>query len=140
MKICYEAIGGQGGKYLSLDPFPVRGHTRRSIRPNWIILLTMFNKPVNWQRPFKRDAKPKDKEYAQQWFQIAQRLLDEDKLKPLPYQEKAGGLERVIHSVDAVQKGKVSSVKLVHQIQAFSRCTYEPRSAGAAGIVDAEPQ
>lgn len=30
MKLCYEAIGSAGGRYISLDPFPLRSHTRRS--------------------------------------------------------------------------------------------------------------
>lgn len=30
MKLCYGAIGGSGGRYISLDPFPLRAHTRRS--------------------------------------------------------------------------------------------------------------
>jgi len=76
----------------------------------------MFNKPINWKRPYKRDAKAKDREFAQNWFQIAQRLLDEDKIQPLPHQEKVGGLGGVIHGMDAVHKGKVSGVKLVYQI------------------------
>ncbi|KAL1962730.1 hypothetical protein VTN77DRAFT_9274 [Rasamsonia byssochlamydoides] len=117
MKICYEAIGSAGGQYLSLDPFPIRGHTRRSVKPNWILSLTMYNEPINWKRPFKRDARPQDREFARSWFQIAQSLLDANEIKPHPHQMRSGGLERVIDGIDAVRKGEVSGTKLVYQVQ-----------------------
>jgi aspyridone synthetase trans-acting enoyl reductase len=117
MKICYAAISSRGGKYLSLDPFPIRGHTRRSIKPNWIICLTMFNTPINWKRPFNRDAKPKDREFAEGWFKIAQKLLDDEKIQPFPHQLKSGGLEGVIKGMESVRKGEVSGIKLVYQVR-----------------------
>jgi hypothetical protein len=30
MKLCYQVIGTAGGRYVSLDPFPLRSHARRS--------------------------------------------------------------------------------------------------------------
>ena len=114
MKICYTAIGSQGGRYVSLDPFPIRAHTRRSVKPSWIIALTMFNKPINWQRPFQREAKPKDRKFAQGWFRIAQGLLEQGAIVAHPYEERAGGLQGVIEGIQSVRLGEVSGVKLVY--------------------------
>jgi len=77
----------------------------------------MFNKPINWKRPFKRDAKPRDREFAEGWFKITQKLLDDNEIQPFPHQEMAGGLEGIIRGMDSVQKGEVSGVKLVYQIR-----------------------
>ena len=118
MKTCYDAIGSKGGRYVALDPFPIRTHTRRSIKPNWIIAFTSFNKPIKWQRPFEREAKPKDREFAEQWFQIAQKLLDEGLILPHTLEKKNGGLAGVKGGVDRVRKGLVSGVKLVYEIGA----------------------
>ena len=116
MKICYSAIGSGGGRYVGLDPIPIRAHTRRSIKPDWIIAFTVLNKPVNWQRPFKRDPKPKHREFAEGWFEIAQELVNQGSIAPHPHQERTGGLEGVIDGLDRIRKGKVSGVKLVYPV------------------------
>lgn len=38
MTICYNALGDQGGRYVGLDQFPIRNHTRRDVRPEWIVV------------------------------------------------------------------------------------------------------
>ncbi|GME34427.1 uncharacterized protein LTHEOB_10366 [Neofusicoccum parvum] len=116
MNICYAAISKSGGKYVALDPFPIRSHTRRSITPKWIVAFTIFNKPVNWQRPFQREARPKDREFGEGWFKVAQKLLDDKLVKPHPHEERAGGFAGVLDGLDRVRKGKVSGVKLVYKI------------------------
>ncbi|KAE8153455.1 chaperonin 10-like protein [Aspergillus avenaceus] len=116
MAICYEGIGPTGGKYLSLDPFPIRGHTRRSVKPNWVLSLTMYNQPINWKRPFKRDARPKDREFAARWFQIAQEFLDSGVIQSHPYQVREAGWENMQCGLDSLLKGEVSGVKLVYPI------------------------
>ncbi|EKG15174.1 hypothetical protein MPH_07620 [Macrophomina phaseolina MS6] len=117
MTICYAALSKQrGGAYVALDPFPVRAHTRRSVVPKWIVAFTIFDKPVNWQRPFQREARPRDREFAEGWFRIAQGLLYEGAVRPHPQEERNGGLEGVVEGLDSVRKGLVSGVKLVYTI------------------------
>lgn len=116
MRICYEAIGSAGGQYLSLDPFPIRGHTRRRVKPEWNLTLTMFNQPVSWKRPFQRDARPRDREFTRNWFQLAQKLLDADQIKLHPFQVRTGGLQNVCDGIEAVWKGEIRGKKLVYPI------------------------
>lgn len=118
MAICYEAISSAGGEYLSLDPFPIRGHIRRSVQPNWVLSLTMYNQPINWKRPFKRDARPGDREFAAQWFQVAQRLLNSGEIQPHPYQVYTDGWGSVEKGVDLLRKGNVSGAKIVYSMRA----------------------
>ncbi|KAL9122906.1 MAG: hypothetical protein Q9187_000536 [Circinaria calcarea] len=117
MKICYTAIGKNGGQYMALDPFPVRAHTRRDIKPDWMIMFTMFNKPINWQKPFQRDPQPKDREFAERWFQVAQGLIDDGAIIPHPHEERPGGFAGVIDGLDRVRKGKVWGSKLVYRLR-----------------------
>ena len=116
MKMCYMAIGSKGGQYVALDPFPIRGHTRRSIRPNWIIAFTVFNKPINWQRPFQRDARPRDRKFAESWYQLAQTLLDDGIITAHAHEVRTGGLAGVIGGMDQVRKGLISGTKLVYEV------------------------
>lgn len=117
MRICYEALSQAGGRYVSLDPFPIRGHTRRTVRPSWVLSLTMFGQPVGWKRPFKRDAQPRDRKFAREWFQTAQKLLNSGDLKPHPFEVRTGGLEQVPEGIDAVRKGKIQGKKLVYNVK-----------------------
>ncbi|KAK3309853.1 chaperonin 10-like protein [Chaetomium strumarium] len=82
MAVCYGAIGRGGGKYVSLDPFPLRTHTRRSVRPSWVLALTMFGTPIAWKRPFTTEAKPAERAFAEKWFSIAQEMLDRGEIQP----------------------------------------------------------
>ena len=117
MKICYTAIGPKGGRYVALDPFPIRSHTRRSIKPSWVLTFTITGKPVNWQEPFRRDARPQDREFAERWYQIAQRLLDEGAILTHPIEKAGGGLAGIIKGADRGRKGLILGVKLVYRIR-----------------------
>ncbi|GIJ91176.1 hypothetical protein Asppvi_010141 [Aspergillus pseudoviridinutans] len=116
MSVCYEAIGPSGGRYLSLDPFPIRGHTRRSVKPNWVLSLTMYNQPIPWKRPFKRDACPQDREFAKRWFQIAQKIIDAGGIRPHMSEVRVGGWNAVPEGLALLQRGEVSGKKLVYEV------------------------
>ncbi|KAE8337869.1 hypothetical protein BDV24DRAFT_166856 [Aspergillus arachidicola] len=114
MKCCYTAIGSSGGQYVALDPFPIRGHTRRNVKARWIIGYTIYGRPINWKHPFKRDAQPQDREFARKWYPVAQRLLDNGKLQLHPLQVETGGLPGVIEGANRSRKHQVTGVKLVY--------------------------
>ncbi|KAL4994331.1 GroES-like protein [Aspergillus recurvatus] len=116
MAVCYEAIGPSGGRYLSLDPFPIRGHTRRSVKPNWVLSLTMYNQAIPWKRPCKRDACPQDREFVKRWFQIAQKIIDAGEVRPHTSEVRAGGWDDVPEGLDLLQRGELSGRKLVYEV------------------------
>lgn len=116
MAICYASIGSAGGQYVSLDPFPVRNHTRRSVQPAYVLGLTMFGKPVAWQRPYYREAKPEDREFAEKWYPVAQDLLAQGKIKSHKFELRQGGLSALPSGIDEVRKELVKGRKLVYQV------------------------
>lgn len=117
MRICYAALGGGGGRYMGLDPLPLRGHTRRDVKPDWTLVFTMFNKPLNVGRPFSRPARPKDKVFAKGWYEATQPLIDTPGLiKPHPIDLGSGGLQGVVRGLDRMRKGELSGVKLVYNV------------------------
>ncbi|OKL60401.1 hypothetical protein UA08_04449 [Talaromyces atroroseus] len=116
MKICYNAMGNRGGKYIALDHFPTRAHTRRDIHPDWMLLFTIFNSPINWKEPYYREARPQDREFGEKWFRLTQELLDAGAIVPPQHERSIGGLLGVIDGIDMVRKGRHNGVKLVYQI------------------------
>ncbi|OQD63049.1 hypothetical protein PENPOL_c010G01262 [Penicillium polonicum] len=101
MQICYEAIGTAGGRYVSLDPFPLNKHTRRSIRPEWLFSFTMFGHAIDWDAPYNFPARPDDRESAERWYAEIEAILATGELVTHPFQEETGGLSSVIDGIGA---------------------------------------
>jgi aspyridone synthetase trans-acting enoyl reductase len=114
--ICYEALGSSGGRYLALDPFPLRCHTRRSVVPDWMLTCSMFGQAIPWASPFDWDPRPQDRDFAEVWFSVAQRLLDEGCVEPHPVEIRNGGLAAVGEGMEEVRTGKITGRKLVYPI------------------------
>lgn len=116
MALCYEALGAAGGRYVALDSFPLRGHTRRSVVPDWVCTYTQFGGPVAWAAPYNLDARPDDRRCAEAWYAVAQRLLDEGRIEPHPKERRGGGLAAIGEGMDEVRKGQIRGKKLVYPI------------------------
>jgi aspyridone synthetase trans-acting enoyl reductase len=117
MKICYEAIGSGGGKYVGLEPFSTHvQYTRRDVRAEWLMARTLFGKPVNLKGVYGRPARPQDRQFAAAWFPLAERLLAQGLLRPHPIELRTGGLEAVLDSIEDLRKGRVRAKKLVYPV------------------------
>nr|ADN43684.1 DmbC [Beauveria bassiana] len=116
MAICYEAIGSAGGRYVSLDPFPIRGCVRRSIVPDWICSFTQFGHSINWAPPYNLDERPDDYRLAEEWYHLAQKLLDAQLIEAPTLELRSGGLLRVPEGVTAVKLGQIKRRKLVYHV------------------------
>ncbi|CAI0641314.1 unnamed protein product [Colletotrichum noveboracense] len=114
MALCYEALGSKGGRYVGLDFFPLRGHTRRSVVPDWVCTYTQFGNPVAWAPPYNLDARPEDLRCAEAWYSVSQRLLDEGMIDPHPRENRSGGLAAVGEGMKEVRQGQVKGKKLVY--------------------------
>lgn len=117
MKLCYEAMGSAGGRYVSLDPFSIRiEKTRKEIKASFCYALTIFGLPVELAGDFARDAKPEDHKLALNWMKLAEALLGKGKIQAHPAVVKPGGLAGVIAGIDLLRKGDVSGQKLVYKV------------------------
>lgn len=116
MELCYAALGSAGGQYLALDPFPLRKHTRRSVRPDWICMFTQFDQAIDWERPYNLDPRPEDRRFAERWYEVVQSLLEANQIESHPYKERRGGLDGVVEGIDAIRKGEINGHKLVYAL------------------------
>ncbi|ROW15258.1 hypothetical protein VPNG_03105 [Cytospora leucostoma] len=110
---CYAAIGRVGGRYVSLESCPENLRTRRSVRAQFVMGLEAFGKEVLLGGEYARPASKEKHDAVARCFQMFQRLLDEGKLKALPVQVVAGGLEGVLQGLEILGQGAVSGTKLV---------------------------
>ncbi|EEP81633.1 predicted protein [Uncinocarpus reesii 1704] len=121
MKICYAAMGRRGGKYMGLNPVPLRGHTRRDIQPDYILVYTMFGQAVTAPKPFGRPIRPKDRAFGERWYQGSQQLVDvPGTIVAHPRDEGPEGLKGVVDGLERMRSGGVSAVKLVYQLRLMS--------------------
>ncbi|KAF4963992.1 hypothetical protein FSARC_8042 [Fusarium sarcochroum] len=116
MAICYEALGSSGGRYVALDAFPVRGHTRRSVIPEWVCTPTQFGHAIRWTAPYDLEPRPRDLEYAEKWYVIAQQLVDGGHIEPPEVEERKGGLVAVSEGMEEVRRGLIKGRRLVYPI------------------------
>lgn len=101
---------------MALNPFPLRVHRRRSIRPDWVFMFTQFAQAIAWKRPYHCDPQPEDKTFAILWYEQVQHLLNAGKIRPPPHKEMAGGLAAVVDGMELLNKGKVMGHKLVYAV------------------------
>lgn len=116
MRFCYECIGRLGGRYVALEPYPQGLHTRANVHPDWVLGPMMLGKPILWRPPFRREGDSEIREFAVKWFETAQTLLDEGKLKTHPIQTMEGGLQGVLDGIKLLQTKQISGKKLVYRL------------------------
>ena len=83
------------------------------IKPDTIVCLTQFGKALS--KPYKRAARPQDRQFARAWFAHAQQLLADGLLQPHPHR-RMGGLSEIAAGMGMVRRGEVAGCKLVYTI------------------------
>lgn len=117
MKLCYAAIGRAGGRYTAADPYPEAGCTRQAITPDWILATAATGRASGWPEPFCRDGDLATRQFADEFFAMAQRAFDEGAIRSHPVRLEKGGLPGVLQGVDIIRRGEVRGQKLVYPVQ-----------------------
>jgi NADPH:quinone reductase-like Zn-dependent oxidoreductase len=107
---CVDALSTEGGKYITLNYVAI---PQSNIRDRWTLSYTAFGEKFIFG-PTRFPAKPKDKEFMEQFWSIAERLVAEGKIKVHPLRVRAGGLKGLLEGLQLMRKGKVSGEKLVY--------------------------
>lgn len=115
MRICYGALGSDGGRYVALDNFPIANHSRRAVRPSWVFAMRALGRAIDWGGPYKCVESPENLDFAIAWTRKASKLLQERAIKPLRWEvvRQGGGLGAVMSGLERLQRGEVSGTKLV---------------------------
>ncbi|KAK2738646.1 putative secondary metabolism biosynthetic enzyme [Myotisia sp. PD_48] len=113
---CYACIGRAGGKYTALEPTIDALHNRPSVKPDWVFGPRLLGKPIGLPPPFESDADEDTHNFAMKWFQAAQQLLDEGKIKLHPLRQMPDGFGGVIAGVNLLGQKQISGEKLVCRV------------------------
>lgn len=117
MSFCYGALGRAGGRYTTLEPYAEHMHTRRRVKPEYILGPALLGKDIGWKDPYRIEAKPELRVFGREWFQCAQRLLDRGEIRPHPVRVgERIGFEGILEGVELLKQKAVSGEKLVYYI------------------------
>ncbi|KAF4630135.1 hypothetical protein G7Y89_g8006 [Cudoniella acicularis] len=115
MKICYEALGRAGGRYVGMDPFsPVIAASRKVVKADWVVAFRITGMPCNWPAPFTSEADPELFESVLPFYDSMEKLVAAREIKTHPARVSNGGLEAIIDGVGMLRRKEISAEKLVY--------------------------
>lgn len=117
-QLCYASIGRAGGRYVSLEPFreTVAQGRALTIKPSWVMVLTVFGRKVALEGEYGREARPQDRLFSAHAFSAIQSLLDDGLIDTHPVKAMPGGWEGVMRGVDIIRSQALSGQKLVYSV------------------------
>ncbi|KAH7322431.1 chaperonin 10-like protein [Stachybotrys elegans] len=117
-KLCYSAMGRAGGRYVSLEPFRDAIAQTRSltVKPSWVMVLTIFGRKVALDGEYGREANPEDRRFGAEAFAAVQALLDRGLIQTHPIKSLTGGWEGVLDGVDKIRSQAQSGCKLTYVV------------------------
>lgn len=114
MRMCYEAIGSSGGKYVALEAItPIVKYTRRDVRADWLMAPTITGAPVEIPGAYGRPSTPEHRAFGAELFLLAERLLKEGIIKNHPLEIREGGLASIPTYVNDLRVGNVRAKRQV---------------------------
>lgn len=116
MQLCYTAIGRAGGKYTALEMYPESLATRKTVKPDFVMGITMLGKRIALDRGYAREPDPEMREFGEKWFRQVQKMVDEGKIKSHPVRVMGGGFAGILKGLDLLRSRTVSGEKLVYRI------------------------
>ncbi|KAF2268087.1 putative zinc-binding dehydrogenase family oxidoreductase [Lojkania enalia] len=115
MKICYQAIGRCGGKYVGLEPYPEHCATRRTVTPDWVLATWLRGLPISWPEPFGTPGKPECADFKRAIWPYMNPIFESGEIKPHPIRVEPDGLEGLLEGVHLLKRGKVRGEKLIYR-------------------------
>jgi hypothetical protein len=114
MRMCYEAIGSSGGKYIALEAITTLvKYTRRDVRADWLMAPTITGMPVVIPGTYGRPSTPEHRAFGVDLFLLADELLKEGKIRNHPLEIREGGLASIPKYVNDLRVGNVRAKRQV---------------------------
>jgi NADPH:quinone reductase-like Zn-dependent oxidoreductase len=118
-KLCADALSSEsktpsGGKLQYAHILQAKS-PRDDVETKGTVMYTTFGE--EWSMGHRKvPAKPQDFEFMKKFVAIAQKLIDEGKIKPHTQDVRSGGLDGIMSGLEDMKNGKVSGKKLVYKL------------------------
>ncbi|KAI0476064.1 GroES-like protein [Xylariaceae sp. FL0804] len=114
MKMCYEAIGSSGGRYVALDaPATTVKYTRRDVRADWLLADAIMGDGVRMAGAYGRPPSLEHRCLGKQLFARAEEWLRDGTVRAHPLEILDGGLAGLPKAIRRLKSGEVRGAKLV---------------------------
>ncbi|KAF2647845.1 alcohol dehydrogenase GroES-like domain-containing protein [Lophiostoma macrostomum CBS 122681] len=114
MKMCYDAIGSSGGRYIAIESItPVVKYTRRDVSADWLIASDMVGDAVLLPGAYGRPSTPEHRQFAATFFHLVDELLHQGRIRSHALDVRGGGLAKVPAYLDDLRGGNVRAKRLV---------------------------
>lgn len=110
--ICTAAMSSSGGVVSTTLPWPEERERKEDVEPRMLFTLGIFGVPTGYGEQII-PANLEDYEYAKQLYAVAEKLLQDGKLKVHPPKLCKPGLEGVFDAIELAKAGEGGGVKLV---------------------------
>ncbi|KAK0614000.1 chaperonin 10-like protein [Immersiella caudata] len=115
--LCFEAIGRAGGIYCSLETYQQSLCNRRTVKHSLIMGPSILGRGVLLPDPYGVPPDPELHEWSKRFFVSFQKLIDENKIRPLPMEKlQPEGFETVVAGLEILKSKQVSGKKLVVRV------------------------
>jgi aspyridone synthetase trans-acting enoyl reductase len=114
MRMCYEAIGSSGGKYVALESITsISKYARRDVRADWLMAPSILGTPVELPGSYGRPSTPEHRRFGSELFLLVEKLLQEGGIRNHPLEIREGGLAMIPTYVNDLRVGNVRATRQV---------------------------
>jgi NADPH:quinone reductase-like Zn-dependent oxidoreductase len=116
-RLCYEALGRSGGRYVALDPYSMAvAGTRSVVKADWVFGMDLLGEDVAWPAPHGRSADPVAIRFGILWNKTLQTLLNSGQILTHPQQVRDTGLAGALEGIFEIRSAKGLPYKLVYTL------------------------
>ncbi|KAI9668169.1 MAG: putative secondary metabolism biosynthetic enzyme [Bathelium mastoideum] len=112
-QLCYAAMGRAGGKYCSLEMYQQDMCSRRVVKPELVMGMSILGGKIALDYGYESEADPEKRAFGIEWYKEIQGLLDSGKLKTHPVKTLPGGYQAVMKGLQMLKSKQVSGEKLI---------------------------
>ncbi|KAM3068063.1 hypothetical protein ACMFMG_011110 [Clarireedia jacksonii] len=109
---CDQVISAEGGDYSALLPINIE---RANVKDRYTVAYTAVGEAFTFG-DMPVPAKAEDKEFAEMFWGLAEKLLADGKIKVHKPKVLPGGLKGALEGLELLKQGKVSGEKLVYNV------------------------
>ncbi|KAL9120105.1 MAG: hypothetical protein Q9187_003339 [Circinaria calcarea] len=112
-KLCYECISRAGGKYVALEMWQPKNHTRPTVEIEFVIGSAIIGDRIALDQGYGSDADPEKRQFGIKYYRDIQKLIDNGKLRAHPSRVIPGAWQGVLEGIEMLKSRTISAQKLV---------------------------